>query len=233
MNLHATFDDTRNQIEVSAEYDSSGQHKILLSLVQPPSMVSVSQEANLDRPVEESPSDRISDYIAPKASLPVEPSAASQTRLVSRLGLLEGKLSITHSRLTDLVEQLPDGISDLARQLSSDPTSSPLEFAVSGAWNRVELQLNAAPPASVAGEIEREAQAQLQQAIVRKVAQLDADFERQLLAVRYLVESAASDMKQQILADSQQLYANQQSLQQRLNEMQGIEFARRPDGISR
>ncbi len=236
--LQATFDDSKNQIDVRVQYHSDGQHNVQLMLAPPHGLPEVTPVAGLGTHAEESPSDRlmhdsIADYISPKESTASQTSFVSQANLITRSGALEGRVTIAHAALQDLVEQLPESSAILARELLATGSASPLDFVVSGSWNHVELHLQQAIAAGVSSEIERETREQLLQAAAAKEAQLATDFERQLLAVRYLVESAANDLREQVTEDSQQLTSNQQSVQQRLDEMHGTEFARRPDTLQR
>jgi hypothetical protein len=153
----------------------------------------------------------------------------SEVNLISDSGQLRGQLALFSDTLlwlgADPVPELP------ANATSTQPQA--LQFELEGDWNQMQLKPTGTIPAWLAGALAAEANQRLQLAAAAQQSQLQREFETELAQLQLLVNTALEHAKSQSSEHERQLLATQQHLQRQIDQMDGLEYARRPGELVR
>ncbi len=214
------FDRRNYQLEVTGSHDSRVSSGIDMRIRMLNRRVAARAKA-----------DAAGDGITINALTPVTAS------LTSAAGQLSGTLCIAAEALPILAnEPARDYLADLQIFLDNTPAEQqrqPLQFEVSGTWQIPEFKLSQPAAPWLQDAAEGIISQQSQEVVAQAQSKLDAEFTLRIDQMRQRISVAVHAAQAAMSQDESRLLTSQQGLQQRLDEINGAEFARRAGPVQR
>jgi hypothetical protein len=153
----------------------------------------------------------------------------SEVNLKSDLGQLSGELALLGDALLWLgADPLP---APAAGVTQSQP--QPLTFELEGNWSQIHLRPVGTIPAWLVGALAAEANHHLHLAAATQQSQLEQAFLTEIAQLQVLVNTAVEQARSLNVHHERQLLATQQQLQRQIDQIDGLEYARRPGAVIR
>lgn len=225
LNCLTSFDCRTSRIEVTADHDSRRSTGIQLRIRM------------LGQAVAEGTN------VAATAGVPVVNLPAPVTATLScNSGALSGTLRVSAEAFVHLSQRLPRDLLDSLQASSVESaeelpelalSEQALQFELSGTWDQPNLELSGSAPDWLTQAVERMLSDKSEEVIAQSYRKLATEFDLRSEQMRERVISSASQAQAMVARDENALLSSQQRLQQRFDEMNGTEFARRPGELQR
>ncbi len=220
LNSRTLFDCQTHQLEVSGSHDSRKSTGIQLRIRM------------LNRDVA-----RRARPTSAAEAMSINSLSPVTAHLTSEAGRLTGTLCIAAEALPLLSHTPPRddlaGLQEILNDSADKHEREALQFDVRGTWQAPEFKLSSPPAAWLQRAVEAIISQRSQEVIALSQTKLDAEFKLRMEQMQERISLAARAAQAVVSGDESRLLTSQQSLQQRLDEINGTEFARRPGEVQR
>lgn len=216
-----SFDCRTRQLEVTASHDSRMSPGIRLRI----------------RMLSQDVAQGTSSAAAAAGGPTVNSLAPVMATLTCDSGNLLGTLRVAAEALPHLSQKLPrellDSLQESLVESADEFPDEALQFELSGTWQQPNLQLSGSPPAWLQQAVERILEQQSAEVIAQSQREFESEFNLRTQQMRDRVSLSAREAQAVVSRDESALLTSQQRLQQRFDEMNGAEFARRTGEVQR
>lgn len=215
-----SFDCRTSRIEVAADHDSRTSAAVQLRIrMLSPDVV------------------REKDSSAAVGGSVVNSLASVTALLACDCSDLNGTLHVSAQAFRHLSQNLPRDLLDSLQATSVESAEelplAALQFELRGTWDQPNLALSGSPPDWLNQAVERMLSDKSDAVIAQSFRQLATEFDLRSERMHEAVVLLASQARAVVARDESSLLSSQQRLQQRFDEMNGTEFARRDGEVQR